>query len=96
MPRFNRKTDANHAYLRDEVFRRLCPVVIDTSKHGEHILDLIIKTPRGSMYLVEIKDGSKPLSAQKLKPLQAMMLSTFPNVCKLVRNQTEAEELCKL
>ena len=94
--RYNAKPDANHAYLRDEVFRRLCPVVIDTHHHGDHILDLIIKTQRGSFFMVEIKDGTKPASARKLKPLQELMLALFPEVCKLVKNQDEAEELCKL
>lgn len=89
--RYAAKVDSNHAYLRDSVFRKLCPFVKDTSKGGSNCGDLLIRTVRGSVYMVEIKDGNKPLTASQIE-----MLREFPSVFKVIRTQAEAEELCAL
>ncbi len=90
--RYACKTDSNHKYLRDEVFRKLCPFVKDTSSGGKNCGDLMIRTRRGSFYLVEIKKDEKaPLTASQIE-----MLREFPSVFRVVRTQAEAEELCKL
>ncbi len=93
--RYAAKTDANHAHLRDHVFKVWCPVCVDTSKIGAGAGDLMILTALGSFYMVEIKDGSKPPSARKLKPSQEKLLRLFPSVFKVITNREEAEALCR-
>ena len=79
MPKFAKKVDANHAYLRDSVFRKLCPIVRDTSKFGSGFPDLLIKTRRGTVLGVEIKETGGCLNANELSFRQDF--PTFYRVC---------------
>lgn len=60
-----RRTDSNHAEVRDFLRKAGC-VVEDTSDVGRGFPDLLVKTPKGAVLLVEIKDGSKPPSRRFL------------------------------
>jgi hypothetical protein len=60
-----RRTDGNHATIRDTLRRCGC-VVEDLSDVGRGIPDLLVLTPKGRVLLVEVKDGSQPPSKQRL------------------------------
>ncbi len=90
--RYACKTDATHTYLRDNVFRKLCPFVKDTSSGGKNCGDLMIRTRRGTFFMVEIKKDEKA----PLTDSQVEMLREFPSVFRVIRTQAEAEELCAL
>ena len=66
---FGNRTDANHAKIRAR-FRELCPVVIDCSQIGMGFADLLVVTQDNELTLVEVKDGSKKLSARRLTKMQ--------------------------
>jgi len=62
-----RRQDANHAQIRDTL-RDLCIAVEDTSDVGRGFPDLIVKTRKGTVLLVEVKDGEAPPSRRALTP----------------------------
>ena len=86
---FARRTDSNHAFLRDEVFRKLCPVVKDTSKFGDGFPDLMIRTRSGKTLGIEIKTENGPL-----KKSQEDFGTIFPDFWRLVRNADDAMKVC--
>jgi hypothetical protein len=65
---FARRTDANHAAIVDAM-RRVGFVVLDLSRVGGGIPDLWVYKA-GRAVWVEIKDGSKPPSKQRLTKAQ--------------------------
>lgn len=67
--RFAKKTDANHAEIRDGL-RALGWDVYDFSGIGGGLPDLGVALVPGVPHFIEIKDGDKPLSAQKLTKKQ--------------------------
>jgi hypothetical protein len=69
MPRYARRTDANHAHIRDGL-RALGWDVGDLSAAGEGVADLVVAIAPGMPHFLELKDGSKKLSAQKLTAAQ--------------------------
>jgi len=60
------RTDANHAEIRDAL-RGVGASVFDTHFVGRGFPDIVVGF-RGGNYLLEIKDGNKPPSRQKLTP----------------------------
>lgn len=58
--RLDGRTDAIQKDVVREL-RKLGCVVEVTSRLGGGFPDLVIKTPKGTVYLVELKDGPKPL-----------------------------------
>lgn len=69
-----RRTDANHAAVRDAL-RAVGAVVADLSDVGEGVPDLAVAWD-GMWYLVEVKDGQKPPSARRLTPAQVRFIET--------------------
>jgi hypothetical protein len=67
--RHARKTDANHATIRDGL-RNAGFHVIDLSGAGGGVPDLMVEILPGLSYFLEIKDGAKPKSAQALTAAQ--------------------------
>lgn len=63
-PRYAKKRDDNHAEVK-AMFEALGCTVIDLASTGNGVPDLLVGT-LGVWRLVEIKDGSKPPSAQTL------------------------------
>lgn len=62
------RTDSNHAAITG-CFRACGALVTSLAAHGEGLPDLLIQH-QGKLYLVEVKDGSKPPSKRKLTPAQ--------------------------
>jgi len=60
-----RRVDSNQAAIV-ALLRALGCVVEVTSDVGRGFPDLVVKTKRGRVLLIEVKDGSKPPSARKL------------------------------
>lgn len=69
MTRYARKTDANHSAIRDGL-RLAGWDVHDLSGAGSGVPDLVVSVAPGIPHFLEVKDGSKPLSAQALTPAQ--------------------------
>ena len=65
MPRYASKTDDNHDEIRT-AFRKVGAVVVDTYML-KNAFDMLVAF-RGELYIVEVKDGEKPPSKQKLTP----------------------------
>lgn len=63
--RYAAKRDDNHAEIRDALRDIPGVVVADTASLGDGFPDLVVGY-RGVISLLEIKDGSKPPSKQKL------------------------------
>lgn len=72
---YRKRVDANHAVIRDAL-RKLGWFVRDCSAVGNGFPDLIA-VRGGRVRLIEIKDGSKVKSQQKLKPLQVELHANF-------------------
>lgn len=68
MRNYARRVDANQAEIFG-VWRDLGVLVTDTSHIGGGFPDCMLAYG-GRLYLAEIKDGSKPPSAQRLTPAQ--------------------------
>lgn len=62
---------------------------------GDGCPDLLLGF-RGQNYLVEIKDGSKPRSRQKLTKPEAKFFKFWRGNKYIVRNAEEMSELCSL
>ncbi len=67
--RHAKRVDGNHAAIRDGI-RAMGYEVLDLSAAGEGVPDLAVKVGAGLVQFLEVKDGSKPLSAQKLTEAQ--------------------------
>lgn len=82
--RVRARKDANHKELFN-VFKDLGASVIDLSQLGSGIPDLLVVT--GKRYcLVEVKDGSKPPSAQKLTKDEEIFHSTFNGDVRVINS----------
>lgn len=90
-----RRVDRNHGEIR-AVFRSLCPAVEDLSDVGRGIPDLLIKTARGSIYLVEVKDGTKPPSARRLTDDEKRVALRWGHNYRVVESVDAAIELARL
>jgi len=89
-----RRVDANHAQIRG-VLRALCPVVEDLSDVGRGMPDLLLKTARGSVYLVEVKDGRRPPSERKLSPAEEATAVRWGASYRVVLSEDEAIALAR-
>ena len=69
MTRHAKRTDANHAHIR-EGLRKQGWQVLDLSAAGCGVPDLAVALAPGTPWFLEVKDGDKPLSAQKLTAAQ--------------------------
>ena len=91
MTRRARKTDANHAEVRNGL-RSLGFEVLDLSAAGCGVPDLAVKVKGklGMPHFLEIKDGNKCLSAQALTPDQEVWHNFAQAVTSKVRSLEEA------
>jgi len=91
---YGNKVDANHADLRDNVFRKLARSVIDCSQFGCGFADLLVLFNDGELCLVEIKDGSKPPSKRRLTPMQEDVARRFGDKFLVVIGPYTATDIC--
>lgn len=94
MSRWAKRTDANHAAIRDGL-RALGWDVYDFSGMGSGFPDLGVSVSAGIPHFLEIKDGDKPLSAQKLTPKQEEWHRFAWQMTSKVRTLAEAVEALK-
>ena len=81
--------DRNHAEIR-KVLRDLCVAVEDTSDVGRGFPDLVVKTRRGTVLMVEVKDGSKPPSRRALTPDEQAFAGRWLSAYVVVSSVDEA------
>ena len=89
MTRYAKRTDANHAAIRDGL-RGLGYGVDDLSASGGGVPDLVVAIAPGRPHFLEVKDGAKPLSAQKLTKAQEVWHSYAWQITSKVRSLEEA------
>lgn len=63
------RLDQNHTDVVEALEQIGC-LVLSLASMGKGVPDLLVCTPRGVLLLFEVKDGSKPPSARRLKPDQ--------------------------
>lgn len=92
MRKFARK-DGNHKEII-AAFRSLGATVFDTASLGSGFPDCVVGM-RGNNMLVEIKDGSLPLSKRKLTPDELKFHDEWRGKVVIINNIDEAVELIK-
>jgi len=85
--RYSAKTDDNHMDVVKR-FREYGCSVLDASRMGKGFPDIIVGY-RHVNYLIEIKDGKKPQSKQKLTPDQVVFFDTWKGQVQVI-NSLEA------
>ena len=83
MARYAKRTDANHAEIRDEL-RKAGYIVIDTSHIGNGYPDLTVIIGCKLPILLEVKDPSKSKSAQSLTDKELEFFELFMPICYVV------------
>jgi hypothetical protein len=89
--RYAKKVDRNHAEIRDGL-RKLGFDVYDMSGAGDGLPDLGVSIAPGVVHFIEVKDGDKPLSAQKLTKRQEEWHRFAWQMTSKVRSLDEAVE----
>lgn len=88
--RYRAATDANHTTIT-EALRRAGVQFRDVARHPGLGCDIIARHVRSSApVLIEIKDGSKPPSARKLKDSEATLMAMFPGAYVVVLDVDDA------
>lgn len=82
------RVDANHSQIV-KALRAIGASVADLSRLGGGIPDLLVSL-RGKNVLLEVKDGSKPPSAQKLTEAQEKFHATWHGPLEIVKTPEEA------
>lgn len=93
--RIARRTDANQIALVRVLRREGCEVAV-TSGVGRGFPDLVVRTPRGSVFLVELKDGSKPAGARRLTPDELAFSHRWCESYRVVESELQACALAAL
>lgn len=88
MSRFARKVDRNHTDVVDAL-RAAGVWVVSTAALGNGFPDLLCWC-RGMFHLIEIKDGSKPLSARKLTEAEEKFIRNCPGPVHIVTSPVQA------
>lgn len=88
MTSYARRIDSNQNEIV-RLFRKLGAKVQILSHVGRGCPDLLIMYNK-KLHLVEVKDGSKPLSAQKLTDDEQKFISIWSDVVTIVRCQEDA------
>jgi len=91
--RTRHQTDPNHKPV-GQIFRTMCPVAEDHSQ-GNHGYDWLIKTALGSVYAVEMKDGTKPPSERRLSPNELSAQLRWGTAYVVVLSEDEAIALAR-
>lgn len=87
------RTDANHAEVVGAL-RKIGCSVLDLSKHGQGVPDILVYVPRLCAYcLVEIKDGAKAPSKRRLTDAQVKFHSEWRGPVMVVESVGEALKL---
>ncbi len=86
-----RRTDANQREIVD-TFRQLGATVQILSDVGKGCPDLVVGI-HGINFLVEVKDGSKPPSKQKLTEHEQVFFDIWRGQVCVIKNQDEAVRL---
>lgn len=89
-----RHTDANHATIRETLRACMC-VVEDLSDVGRGIPDLLVKTPRGTVLLVEVKNPAQPASKRRLSADEALVAARWGESYRVVQTADDAIALAR-
>lgn len=84
------RTDDNHAAIA-AAFRRLGATVAHTHQIGSGFPDLVVCIRGRHVVLVEIKDGKKSPSAQKLTPAEEAFHALWP--VEIVKSEDDVVNL---
>lgn len=84
------RTDGNQTPVVRRLRDRGCVVAV-TSGVGHGFPDLIVRTPRGTLFLVEVKDGDAPLTPDEL-----LFQATWGASYVVVRSDADARRLARL
>jgi len=88
--RHAKRTDANHAAIRDGL-RQLGYDVLDLSDVGGGVPDLCVRNPDGWMpCFLEVKDGAKPPSARGLTESEVVWMRYCGYCTRIVLTLDEA------
>lgn len=98
MPKYAARTDSNQKEIVN-MYRRLGATVAPTHMVGSGFPDIVIGK-YGLSDLVEIKDGSKPPSAQKLTGDEQKFHRSWGGSVRIIRTvddvMTHVQELCNI
>lgn len=83
------RVDDNHNDIKDALLSVPGVTVADTAGAGNGFPDMVVGF-RGANYLIEVKDGSKIPSKQKLTPLQVGFHAIWQGQVAVVTNEAEA------
>lgn len=86
-----KRTDANQSEIMDEL-RKQGFSVWSTSDKGKGGVD-VIAGKNGINYMIEIKDGNKPPSQQKLTPAEKKFHENWKGKIHIIKNKNEIQEL---
>jgi hypothetical protein len=75
------------------LLRSLGCVVAVTSGVGDGFPDLVVRTPRGTVLLVEVKDGAQPLGKRKLRPAQLLFAAEWGASYVVVSSDADAHRV---
>jgi len=89
-----RRVDANQQEIVNTL-RDCCCVVEVTSDVGRGFPDLVVRTPRGSVYLVEVKDGAKRPSEQALTDAQVAFSRRWGDSYRVIKTRSQAIALAQ-
>jgi len=89
-----RHVDANHVPLRN-LARALFAAVEDTSDVGRGFPDLVGRTHRGTVYLIEVKNPNRAKSRRALQGQQADMALRWGDSYRVVETEADVVELAR-
>lgn len=89
MSRRAARTDANHEQIVTAL-RAVGAKVQSLAAVGDGVPDLLVKTPCGTLFLMELKDGSKPPSHRRLTDDQIEWIDSWGGGVHVVLSPTEA------
>jgi len=92
MKKHGRK-DVNQKQL-ETVFKAYGFTTYDTSSLGDGFPDFIAGKDSNN-YLIEVKDGSKPPSKQRLTPMEERFHRTWRGNVHVLNSEEQAERFCK-
>lgn len=83
MTRHAKRTDANHSEIREGLRAAGFPV-LDLSGCGQGVPDLAVKVGDGRSVLLEVKDGNKAKSAQRLTEAERIWFEYNGSISRVV------------
>lgn len=85
----NAKVDANQVEIV-KALRQVGCSVVSLASVGKGVPDLLVSSPSGFLFLMEIKDGNKPPSARKLTKDQVEFHAKWNSEIAIVLNAEQA------